>query len=113
MVKRRSIATLRQFDDYRILNALSCVILEQPSTEPSGFAAYCGVLLRVITGLAPEYLNADDRFLEVAVPAFQMPLDRDRRSLRANPGLTSTRSSWFRTVSGGYSGRATGFKHTP
>ena len=72
--KRRGIATLRDLDNDRVSAALPRVILRQPATKASGFAAYSRILSWVKSRLSPEYLNSDDRFLEVGIAALKMTL---------------------------------------
>src|SRR6185369_6688190 len=63
-------------------DAFPGVILDQPGTKASGFAAYGRVLLWVKTGLSPEYLDSDNRFLEFAVAALQMTLHHNPQKPR-------------------------------
>ena len=51
------------------------VVLFQPGPQPDGLRADDRVELRVVVCLPPEHLVGDHRFLELAVPALQVPLD--------------------------------------
>ena len=73
--KRRDIATLRELNNHSIPDAVSSVILGQPSAEASRLGTDRGVLFGIKPGLSTKDLDAYDGFLELAIPALQMTLD--------------------------------------
>src|SRR5437879_3426266 len=72
--EHRNIAAFGHFDRQRIALAFSQIILAQPGPEPAGFGPHDWILLGIVTRRAAENFDRDQGFLQLLVPALQMPL---------------------------------------
>ena len=72
-----NVATFWQLDDHGIASALARVELGQTASQAGSFAPHDRVLFRVVVRLPSEDFDSNERFFQLDVFAFQMPLNNE------------------------------------